>query len=149
MTEQQFANCIWMDGNEETVAVEWPKFRERVFDFLCRCQWRVGEKPTCFDQYGNEISIEAATPDWLEFSTRRFPLPVKFVLPDTDIGESFEHDEAALCIAPIYGVAVTHEWWIRNPVQMSAGLPNPTHSETWHWFAEGLVLPMKKEIYLQ
>jgi hypothetical protein len=148
MTEQQFANCISMDGNEETVAVEWPRLRKRVFDFLCRCQWRVGERPTCFDQYGNEISIEAATPDWLEFSTRRFPLPVKFVLPDTDIGASFEHDEAVLCIAPIYGVWVTHDWWIRNPVQMSAGLPNPMHSETWHWTEEGLVLPIKKKVYL-
>jgi hypothetical protein len=44
MNEQRIANCISMDGNEETVAVEWPGLRKRVFDFLCRYQWRVGEK---------------------------------------------------------------------------------------------------------
>jgi hypothetical protein len=146
MTEQQFANCISMDGNEETVAVEWPRLRKRVFDFLCRYQWRVGEKPTCLDQQGDEISVEAVMPDWMEFITRRYPLPVKFVLPVTRITARASR---SLRLAPIYGVCVTHEWWIENPVHMSADLPNPMHSETWHWSAEGLVLPMKKKVYLQ
>jgi hypothetical protein len=145
MTQQQFSNCISMTGNEETLAIEWPRLRKRVFDFLCRCQWRVGEKPTCFDQYGNEISVEAATPEWMEFITRRYPLPVKFVLPVTRISARASR---SLRLAPIYGVCVTHEWWM-NPVQMSADLPYPMHSETWHWAAEGLVLPMKKKVYLQ
>lgn len=152
MTEQLIANCISMEGNEETVAVEWPKLREQVFEFLCRYQWRVGEKPTCIDQHGNQIRVEAATPDWMEFITRRYPLPLKFTLPDTDIGEGVSRDETVLRIAPIYGLSITHEWWIRNSVQMSGGLPYPLHAETWHWTdvaSEGLALPPRKRTYLQ
>jgi hypothetical protein len=82
----------------------------------------------------------------MEFITRRYLVPVKLVLPPTRLSARASR---SLRLAPIYGVCITHEWWIKNPVQMSADLLYPMHSETWHWSAEGLVLPMKKKVYLQ
>ncbi len=133
MTEQPIANCIWMRGNDEIVAVEWPKLRDRVFEFLCRYQWRDGEHPTCLDDDAHPITVEQAPPDWMLFFTRRHPLPLKFVLLDKHIGDEFRSDETVFCIAPIRGVKICHEWWLAESVLVPPNSPFPLHAEIWQW----------------
>jgi hypothetical protein len=133
MTEQPIANCIWMRGNDEIVAAKWPKLRDEVFEFLCGYELRDSEHPTCLDEYGQPITVEQAPPDWMLFFTRRHPLPLKFVLPDAHIGDEFRSDETALCIAPIYGVTICHEWWLGKSALVSPGSSFLLHAETWQW----------------
>ena len=133
MTEQWIANCISMEGNEEIVAVEWPKFRDDVFKFLCGYEWRDGEHPTCQDDDAHPITVEQAPPEWMFFFTRRYPLPLKFVLPDAHIGDELRSDETVLCIPPIHGVNICHEWWLGKSALVSRGSSFLLHAETWQW----------------
>ena len=102
---------------------KWPKFRADVFEFLCRYEWRYGENPTCLDDDAHPITVEQASPDWMFFFTRRHPLPLKFVLPDKHIGDGFTGDKTVLCIEPIRGVTICHEWWLGESVLVPPGSP--------------------------
>jgi hypothetical protein len=133
LNEQRIANCISMQGNEKIVAVEWPKLRDRVFEFLCQYQWRDGEYATCLDDDARPLTVEQVPPDWMLFFTRRHPLPLKFVLPDNHIGDAFGSDKTVLCIAPIRGVIICHEWWLGESVLVPRGSSFLVHAETWHW----------------
>jgi len=133
MTEQLIANCISMEGNEGIVGAKWPKFRDDLFEFLCGCEWRDGEHPTCLDDYAHPITVEQAPPEWMFFFTRRYPLPLKFVLRDKHIGDGFIRDKTVFCIEPIRDVTIRHEWWLGESVLVPPGSPLPLHAETWQW----------------
>jgi len=137
--EQLIANCVLMEGHEEIVMAKWPKFRADVFEFLCRYEWRYGENPTCLDDDAHPITVEQASPEWMFFFTRRHPLPLKFVLPDELIGDGFTGDKTVLCIEPIRGVTICHEWWLGESVLVPPGSPFPLHAETWQWSGRGRV----------